>query len=192
MPFDPSQPAENSPLSSAPLRGNFNGLKDLIDAISTLTAAQVDGVNTLNPGEPATAAVSVSGNTLHFTFGIPAGVEGSPGPEGAQGPPFASAVVDGVNTLPPGSSANVSVTFDGTSVRFTFDIPQGDAGSQGEPGPAGEVTQAALEAAISGTSSNSNGVDTLETPFTNDPPTLADMETLRAAYNTLVLALRRA
>ncbi len=44
---------------------------------------------------------------------------------------------------------------------------------------------------ISGTSSNSNAVTTLDTPFVNDPPTLADMETVRAAYNALVLGLRR-
>ena len=44
---------------------------------------------------------------------------------------------------------------------------------------------------ISGTSSNSNAVTTLDTPFVNGPPTLADMETVRAAYNALVLGLRR-
>jgi hypothetical protein len=31
----------------------------------------------------------------------------------------------------------------------------------------------------------------MDTPFTNDPPTLADMELMRANYNALVLALRR-
>ena len=49
----------------------------------------------------------------------------------------------------------------------------------------------AIGAALSGTSSNSNSVPTLDTPFTNDPPTLGDMEVMRAAYNTLVLSLRR-
>ena len=29
------------------------------------------------------------------------------------------------------------------------------------------------------------------TPFTNDPPTLADMELMRAKYNELLLAARR-
>lgn len=38
---------------------------------------------------------------------------------------------------------------------------------------------------------NTNAVATLDTPFTNDPPTLADLEVMRAAYNALVLALRR-
>ena len=44
---------------------------------------------------------------------------------------------------------------------------------------------------ISGTSSNSNAVATMDTAFVNDPPTLADMEVMRAAYNALVNALRR-
>ena len=64
-------------------------------------------------------------------------------------------------------------------------------GPQGPQGPPGEVTQAALDSAIDGTSANSNAVPTLDTPFTHDPPTLADLETMRSAYNDLVLALRR-
>ena len=48
-----------------------------------------------------------------------------------------------------------------------------------------------ISMAVAGTSSTSNAVPTMDTPFTNDPPTLADMETMRAAYNALVLALRR-
>jgi len=74
-------------------------------------------------------------------------------------------------------------------VRFTFGIPRGDTGDtepQGNQGPPGEVTNAALSNAISGTSSNTNGVSTLDTPFA-DP----DAETLRQAYNTLMLGLRR-
>jgi len=43
-----------------------------------------------------------------------------------------------------------------------------------------------LANAISGTSNNTNGVNRLDTPFA-DP----DAETLRQAYNTLVLAARR-
>ena len=53
------------------------------------------------------------------------------------------------------------------------------------------MTNAALAASISGTSSNTNAVATLDTPFGNDPPTLADMETLRAKMNELITALRR-
>ncbi len=103
MPFDPTKPATNSPNSSAEMRSQLTSLKALIDAILTITAAQVDGVNTLPPGNPASVSLSVTGNTLHFAF----------------------------------------------------DIPQGDIG------PMGEVSQAQLDNAISGTSNNTNSVSTL-------------------------------
>ena len=45
--------------------------------------------------------------------------------------------------------------------------------------------------AVGGTNSNTNAVPTMDTPFGNDPASLADMEALRAEYNALVLALRR-
>ena len=66
------------------------------------------------------------------------------------------------------------------------------AGAQGAPG---EVTNAALAGAIStavaGTSNNTNGVATLDTPFINDPASLADMELIRAKINEMILAARR-
>ena len=247
--FDPNIPANNSPNSSAQMRGQLTSLKALIDAVQSIVAAQVDGVNTLppgsaanatvglaggtlhftfeiprgdeglpgaqgppfaqavvdavntlNPGDPAAVSVSFDGTDVHFTFGIPrgdtggqgpAGIDGQPGATGGtgpQGPPFAQAVVDAVNTLNPGDSATVSASFDGTNVRFTFGIPRGNDGAQGAPG---EVTNAQLTTAISGTSSNSNAVTTMDMPFTNDPPSLADLELMRAKYNELVLALRR-
>ena len=55
----------------------------------------------------------------------------------------------------------------------------------------GEVTNAALAAAIAGTSANTNAVVTLDTPFANDPPTLADIEALRTKINEMILAMRR-
>ena len=77
-------------------------------------------------------------------------------------------------------------------------IPAGPPGPQGADGPqglTGEVSNAqltsAIVTAIGGTSSNSNAVATLDTPFTNDPPTLADLEAMRAKVNELLLALRR-
>ena len=48
--------------------------------------AEVDGVTTLNPGEPATVATSFYANVVHFTFGIPRGADGASGPPGEQGP----------------------------------------------------------------------------------------------------------
>ena len=163
--------------------------------------AVVDAVNTLNPGEPATVSVTFDGSDVRFTFGIPRGNDGSQGqqgntgndggtgPQGAQGPPFAQAIVDAVNTLNPGDNATVSVSFDGSNVRFTFGIPRGNDGTNGTDGiqgPPGEVNEAQLSSAISGTSNNSNAVATLDNPFP-DP----DAETLRVRFNELVLALRR-
>ena len=45
--------------------------------------------------------------------------------------------------------------------------------------------------AVSGTSASSISVSTLDTRFSNDPPTLTELETMRQAHNNLVLALRR-
>lgn len=79
MPFDPTKPANNSPNSSAEMRSQLTGLKALMDAILTITAAQVDGVNTVPPGNPANVSLSVVGNTLHFTFDLPQGEAGPMG-----------------------------------------------------------------------------------------------------------------
>ncbi|MBE2285304.1 MAG: collagen-like protein [Prosthecobacter sp.] len=204
MSFDPNLPQEGTPLDAVQMRSQLNGLKAIIDAILTLTAAQVDGVNTVEPGTPANASVSVTGNTLHFTFDIPRGNDGSqgqpgtngsdggPGADGPQGPPFANAIVDAVNTLNPGEPATVSVSFDGSNVRFTIGIPRGSDGSSGSngsdgaQGPPGEVSQAQLDNAISGTSANTNNVSTLDTGFA-DP----DMEALRQKVNEMILNGRR-
>ncbi len=50
------------------MRGQFRGLKALIDAILTFSSAEVDGVNTLPPGSPAGVSVTVESNTpsAHF------------------------------------------------------------------------------------------------------------------------------
>ena len=77
--FDPTLPQENTEIDAAQMRSQLNGLKALIDAITTLSAAQVDGVATLPPGLPAAVSVTVTGNTLHFTFQIPQGEPGTPG-----------------------------------------------------------------------------------------------------------------
>jgi hypothetical protein len=204
MPYDPTLPLPNSPLESQVIRDQFQALFNLINNIVTVTAAQVDGVTTVNPGDPANVSVSVSGGTLHLNFSIPRGNDGAQGASGSngndgapgpQGPPFANAIVDAVNTLNPGEPASVGVNFDGTNVRLTFGIPRGNDGATGPTGQNGEVTQVDLNNAqlntLSQTSNNSNGVGTLDTPFTNDPPTTADMEMIRQAYNDLVLALRR-
>jgi hypothetical protein len=105
-----------------------------------------------------------------------------PGPEGPQGDPGGPQGPQGIQG-PQGDPGPQGA--------------QGSEGPQGEPGPQGalgEVTSAqldeattdALATAAANSSSNSNGVPTLDTPMAG-----ADDETLRLAFNALVLALRR-
>lgn len=201
MPFNPNLPQANTEIDADQMRGQLLGLKDLIDlaAAGGVTSAQVDGVTTTDPVNPALAGVSLAGGVLHFTFTLPRGLDGQqgqpgqpgnngsdggPGPAGPQGPPFANAVVDSVNTLPAGSAATVDVTFDGSNVRFTFGIPAGEAG------PSGEVTTADLTAAIAGTSANTNAVNTLNLTV-SDPPTQAEVQAVADKVDELIAALRR-
>ena len=190
--FNPALPLDGSLVVADVLRDQFNGLAALIAAVTPVNAAVVDSVQTLLPNESAFVTLTITDETLHFLFGIPrgdVGTQGIQGEPGAQGPPFAQAVVDGVTTLPSGYDATVTVSFDGTNVHFAFGIPQGAAGVQGEQGiqgPPGEVTLAELNNSISGTSANSNAVATLDTPFANP-----DDETLRVKMNELLTALRR-
>ena len=142
--FDPNIPATNAEATSAMFRGQFNGLKDLIDAVQSITSVQVDGVDTLNPGENATVDVSFDGTNVHFQFAIPRGENGSNGNDGS-------------------------------------------AGADGAPG---EVTNADLSAAISGTSSSSNGVNVLGL-VASDPPTQSEVQQIADKLDELLNALRR-
>ena len=56
--FDPNLPQENTPADAVQMRNQLNGLKAIIDAILTVTAAQVDSTTTLPQGSPANASVS--------------------------------------------------------------------------------------------------------------------------------------
>ncbi|MBL9133683.1 MAG: hypothetical protein JNG86_20910 [Verrucomicrobiaceae bacterium] len=199
MPYDPNFPPNNAEIESAPFRAQFHGLHDLITAMNGITAVVVDGVTTLPAGSQASVGLQLTGNTLHFTFGIPEGIpgaqggpgnDGGPGPIGPQGPPFANAVVDGVTTLDPGQNAAVNVSFDGSNVRFTFSIPRGDPGATGPTGQPGEVSQTELNNGLANTlaqtSANTNAVSTLDTPMA-DP----EAEALRQKLNEFILAGRR-
>ena len=184
MPFDPNYPPTGAEIQSAPLRGQFTGLKDLIDALQSVTSAQVDSVTTLDPGQSATVSIVVNGQTLHFSFGIPRGPDGT---NGTPGSVISSAQVDSVSSVGPVDPASASASYDGSILHFTFAIPRGFDGVDGAPG---EVTNAALAAEIAGvvagSSANSNAVGTLDTPFA-DP----DAESLRGKLNELLAALRR-
>lgn len=183
MPFDPSLPAPHSPLESQVVRDQLQALFNLITSILTVQSAQVDAVTTGGPGDPAGATAQVIGSTLHFSFSIPRGNDG------AQGPPFATAVVDSVTTLPAGSPATVSVSFDGSNVRFTFGLPQGEAGIQGFQGPPGEVSNAQLDAALALKAQNPSAVNTIPgaAPASYDQ---AQIQQLIDKVNELINALR--
>jgi hypothetical protein len=62
----------------------------------------------------------------------------------------------------------------------------GSNGSDGSQGPPGEISQAQLDSAISGTGANTNSVSTLDSPFA-DP----DLEALRQKLNEMILNGRR-
>ncbi|MEQ1933652.1 MAG: hypothetical protein ABL962_07220, partial [Fimbriimonadaceae bacterium] len=137
MPYDPDIPADHADLTGAMFRGQFTGLKDLIDAVpagppgengTSVTGAVIDGTNTLTPGEPAQASVIWDGANVRFTFGIPRGQDG------VSSPPITSFIVDGVTTLNPGEPATVQTSFNGASVGFLFGIPRGNDGTNGSNG----------------------------------------------------------
>jgi hypothetical protein len=163
MPFDPTYPPANAEIDSAPLRSQFNSLKALIDAITTLTNAQIDATNTLPPGNPANVTLTTTGNTLHFTFDIPTGDQGPQGPQGAEGPQGP----DG----PQGPSG-------------------GPPGPEGPQGPPGEVTLQQLTDEIATTALNPTNITPLNLPI-SDPPTQSEVETILSHLNNLLSNLTR-
>jgi hypothetical protein len=77
--FDPTLPEDGALVIAGVLRDQFNGLADMIEAVPTISSAVVDAVNTLPAGDPAEVSVSVIGDVLHLSFGIPMGQSGPPG-----------------------------------------------------------------------------------------------------------------
>jgi hypothetical protein len=100
-------------------------------------------------------------------------------------PTITSAVVDAVNTLPPGDPATVSASVIGDVLHLTFSLPMGQSG------PPGEVTTAALNAEIAGTSSNSNAV-TMLSQVADAEYSQTQMQSLFTKVDELLMALRRA
>ncbi len=91
MPFDPTIPPDGAFATGAALRGQFNGLKALIDAIPAgpagpagpqgpaFSSIQIGSVTTGTPGSPAGAQVNVFGSNVELSFTIPAGETGAAG-----------------------------------------------------------------------------------------------------------------
>ncbi len=84
MPFNPTLPVNGSDILAAELRGQFNGLKDLLDA-GAISGVVIDNVTTLPPGEAATVDASIAAGVLHLGFGIPQGLQDMQGLQGEQG-----------------------------------------------------------------------------------------------------------
>jgi|APTNR8051073442_1049403.scaffolds.fasta_scaffold20288_3 hypothetical protein len=103
--FDPALPANNADLVSAVMRSQLTGLKALIDAIASISAAMVDSTSTLPPGSPAGVSVTVDGNTLHFTFEIPQGDPGNPGDPGPPGEVSSMQLNDAIQTTSANSNS---------------------------------------------------------------------------------------
>lgn len=175
MPYDPTFPATQAELISANFRAQFNALFDLIQTGGGIADAQIDAVNTVNPGDAASVTVSVSANRLHFTFSIPRGQDGSTGPAGPTGDPGPTGGV--------GPAGPIGETG-----------PEGPAGPIGPQGPPGDVSQAMLDAALatalSATSANSNSVPTLNLSV-SDPPSSLDVQMVVNKLDELIQALRR-
>ena len=132
-------------IEAVQMRGQLNGLKDLIDAVQSVTSAQVDATTTLNPGDAASVQTNFDGASVRLNFGIPRGNDGTAGSN------------------------------------------DGGTGGQGQPG---EVSNAQLSGAISGTSNNSNGVNPLNMAV-SDPPTQGEMQAIATKLDELINALRR-
>jgi hypothetical protein len=148
MPYDPNFPADHALIEAPPFRGQFHGLKDLIDAIQTITAAQVDATNTLPPGDPAVVTLSVANGTLQFTFNIPTGPQGSNGSNGTNGS-------DGT----PGQQG-----------------PQGEQGPTGEPGQVSlvQLTDAIATTSSNSNAVNTLGMAVSDPPTQAEVQQIAD------------------
>ena len=86
----------------------------------------------------------------------------------------------------------VSVT--GSTLHFTFGIPQGYTGAEGPAGPPGEVSQTDLNNAVlnmlNQSSNISNGVNLLNL-FVSDPPTQGEVQQIVNKLDELINVLRR-
>ena len=191
MSYNPDLPADGTRATAAQMRGQLQGLFEVFLA-GRITNVQIDAVNTLDPGQPASVTAQITGNVLHLTFNIPRGATGTagtdgtsggPGSAGPPGPPFANALIGNVTTLNPGENAWVTVSFDGTNVQFFFGIPRGIDGASG-------LTQQQLDNAILGTSRNSNNVSQLTQGADSDYNPI-QMQTVLNKIDELINSLRR-
>ncbi len=106
MPFDPDIPPNNVQVRAAELRGQFQGLKALIDAVPGVASALIGTVSTLPPGSSATADLQIVSGVLVLNLGLPQGQQGDPGATGQPGEVTANDLNNAVTTVTNASSAN--------------------------------------------------------------------------------------
>jgi hypothetical protein len=125
MPYDPNIPADHADLTGVMFRGQFQGLKELIDSVSGVTSAVVDSVTTLPPGSQAVVAVSVAGTELHLSFSLPQGTVGATGDQGPAGEVSQSDLGNAITGV-------LSQTSSNTNGVSTLGLAVSDPPSQGE------------------------------------------------------------
>jgi hypothetical protein len=152
MAFDPNLPRNNSPVSSAELRGQFTSLKALIDAVP---AGPQGPPGPAGPAGIHVVAVSDNGDGRAIiemsdgsTYGPYAIASGPPGPQGERGADSTAPGPEGPAGPEGRGIANVRDTGDGTGRCFIdmsdgqtygpFTIATGPAGMNGNDGPQGE------------------------------------------------------
>lgn len=113
-------------------------------------AAIISGasISTLPPGADATVSLGGTPSDRSFTFGIPQGVQGVPGPAGADGTSVAiRGTLPGVGSLPETGAQGDAWMISGNLWVWTgsdwenvgaIQGPKGDPGSEGAQGPRGE------------------------------------------------------
>lgn len=96
----------------------------------TLAAGNVE---TLEPGQPATASVTGEGPAYQINLGIPrgqTGAQGTPGQNGEDGQ-TPTITVGTVTTLAPGQDATAEITGETPNLVLSLGIPQGQPGKDG-------------------------------------------------------------
>lgn len=125
MSFNPNLPANGSEVTSAELRGQFTGLKSLIDAVpSGPPGEKGDKGDKGDPGDTGPTGPAGS-DGQPGAQGLP-GADGSPGPAGADGRSV-------VNVYDDGTGRAVVQMSDGTTYG-PFTVASGPQGAQGNPG----------------------------------------------------------
>ena len=171
MPFNPNLPLDDSLMVAGEMRGQFNGLKTLIDNVPA------GPTGPMGPQGPQ----GIQGPQGLVGDPGPAGPEGPVGPGGPQGEtgpvgPVGPVGPEGPSGGPPGPEGPMG--------------PAGAPGPQGPQGVPGEVTLAQLETAVAGTAQNPAGVAPYTGSFSN-PPTQGEMESFAAWVESLRAALVR-